>query len=338
MKAAVCTPEGTVQLNEYNIPKIGDGEVLVKLLACGVCGTDVRKVSPGKLAAPAVLGHEVVGEVVESNAPGRFKPGDRLATSHHVPCFECHFCKHENYSMCEIFKKSGLDPGGFSEYLRIPQTHVETVAQRIPNSVSSEEAVFMEPVACCLRAIKRCRVLSGDTVLVTGLGSVGLLFGLLLKQEGATALGLDPLGERANLALEFGFQKTFTTWNAESCRNVKKMSQQRGVDAVIISAGTPALLKNLIEGLRNGGTLCLFGGSDDTAMAELPWNEVYRRELTLNSSYSPSPADIREAFQLICGGLLKNKCLPMTKYPLDKISKAIQDVKTKATLKALVTP
>jgi L-iditol 2-dehydrogenase len=325
-------------LTDSPIPTIGSGEVLIKMLVCGVCGTDVRKISSGQLVGPTVLGHEVVGEVVESQALERFKPGDRLATSHHVPCFHCHYCRHGNYSMCQTFRTSALDPGGFSEYLRVPKPHIDHVAQRVPDSVSIEEALFMEPVACCLRALKRSRVISGDHVLVVGLGSVGLLFGLLLEQKGTQAWGLDFMNERALLAADFGFNQTLTRWDEQGLKNAREATDGRGFDAVIVSAGTPALLTQLKEGLRDGGTLCLFGGADEEAVVELPWNEVYKRELVITSSYSPAPEDLSEAFRLICEGLLKKRGLPIRKYPLGRISQAIEDVKARIALKAVVTP
>jgi L-iditol 2-dehydrogenase len=308
------------------------------MLACGVCGTDVRKISPGALSESAILGHEVVGEVVESKAPERFKPGDRLATSHHVPCFQCHYCRHGNYSMCSKFKKSGLDPGGFSEFVRIPRPHVNYLARRIPDSVSNEEAVFMEPIACCLRAIHRCGVMPWDRTLVVGLGSVGLIFGLLLEQKGGKTWGLDLLEERAQRAMNFGYERTFSRWDETAEKEIREASEAKGFDAVIVCAGTPALLTQLKTSLRDGGTLCLFGGADPKAVVELPWNEIYKRELILTSSYSPSLQDLNNAFTLICGGMMKNRDLPVKKYSLEQISQAVQDVKTLTTLKAVVTP
>src|SRR5262249_10582229 len=138
-------------------PQIKDDEVLLKVALCGLCGSDIKKILEARSDSPElVLGHEIAGEVVEVGPKVRkFSVGERVAVAHHVPCFECHYCRHENYSMCPVFKKSNLDPGGFAEFLRIPATHVEHAAFQIPENIKNEEALFMEPLACCLRCVKR---------------------------------------------------------------------------------------------------------------------------------------------------------------------------------------
>ena len=169
MKAAVCT-SGVITLRDWPDPAPGPGELLLRVRGCGLCGSDILKVTAAA-PDPAVLGHEVVGDVVEVGAGvHRFAAGDRLVVAHHVPCFACHYCRRGSHSMCRHFKRINLDPGGFAELVRVPAPNVEHAAFRLPAAMADETASFTEPLACCLRAVKRARIASGDTALVVGPG------------------------------------------------------------------------------------------------------------------------------------------------------------------------
>jgi L-iditol 2-dehydrogenase len=183
MKAAVCT-SGVIQLREWPDPEPGPGELLLRVRGCGLCGSDILKVTAAA-PDPSVLGHEVVGDVIEVGAGvHRFATGDRLVVAHHVPCFACHYCRRGSHSMCRHFKRINLDPGGFAELVRVPAPNVEHAAFRLPAAMADETASFTEPLACCLRAVKRARIAPGDTALVVGLGSIGCLLVQLLTLPG----------------------------------------------------------------------------------------------------------------------------------------------------------
>ena len=164
MKTAVYYPPSDIRVEDRPIPKIGHGEALLKVRACGICGTDVLKVSRALPKQPVVLGHELVGDIVEiGEGLERLRLGDRVVVAHHVPCGECHFCRHGNHSMCRHFKQSNLDPGGFAEYLRIPADHAQHTAFLVPENIKDEAALFTEPLACCVRNVRRAPLLPGDS-------------------------------------------------------------------------------------------------------------------------------------------------------------------------------
>jgi len=182
MTAAVYVGNGRVEARSLPVPAIGSGELLVALRSCGLCGSDIYKIVHGTVAAPAVLGHEVVGTVV-AVGPGvqRFAPGSRVVVAHHVPCGACHYCRHGNVSMCRAFREGNLDPGGFAAFIRVPARHVAEVTLPVPDSLADAEAAFTEPLASCLRAVKRSPLEAGEAAVVVGLGSIGLLFIQLLR-------------------------------------------------------------------------------------------------------------------------------------------------------------
>ena len=176
MKAAVYYAPDDIRCEELPRPRIGKGELLVRVRSCGLCGTDIGKIVGRTVTPPLVLGHEVAGEVVEvGEGIKNFCLGDRVFVAHHVPCFTCHYCRHGNHSLCKQFRSTNIDPGGFAEYIRVPVPNVEKTTFLLPDNLSYEEAVLIEPTACCLRAIKRCPFQPGDTVVGMGGGPMGLL-------------------------------------------------------------------------------------------------------------------------------------------------------------------
>src|SRR5207302_2703757 len=203
MKAAVLREGGRLVAEEWPRPALGEGDVLLRLKGCGLCGADLAKIGDPGTRVPVVLGHEVVGEVAAIGAGvAECAIGDRVVAAHHVPCGTCHYCRRGSESMCRAFKASNLDPGGFAEYVRVPPANVRHASFRVPEHLSDEEASFVEPLACCLRAVDRARVEPGDTAVVVGLGSIGCLFTQLLARAGAAVAGADPLAPRAALARE----------------------------------------------------------------------------------------------------------------------------------------
>src|SRR6202162_2813379 len=216
MRAGVYRGEGRVVVESVPIPEIGEGEVLVRVGACGVCGTDIKKIQRGFLAPPQILGHELAGTVARTGrGVTKFKPGDRVVSFHHVPCGECFYCDHKLFSQCAGYKKVGLtagfDPngGGFAEYVRAMPWIVERGMLRLPDDVSFEEATFVEPVNTCLKAVRKARVAAGETVLVIGQGPIGMLLMLLANYEGAELLSSDPMPGRRAASKRFGAKESF---------------------------------------------------------------------------------------------------------------------------------
>src|SRR5437660_10890699 len=234
VKAAVFRGNGRIAAEDWPRPTIGAGELLLRVRGCGLCGSDIAKIVAPDTRGPAVFGHEVVGDVLEAGeGVAGFAVGDRVVAAHHVPCRQCHYCRRGSESMCRAFKASNLDPGGFAEYVRVPPANVRHATFRIPEHLTDEEASFVEPLACCLRAVDRARVEAGDPALVVGLGSIGCLFTQLLARAGAAVVGADPLGGRAALGREHGAREV---GDAEAAaRAARRLSEGRGADHVIVT-------------------------------------------------------------------------------------------------------
>ncbi|PYN37371.1 MAG: alcohol dehydrogenase [Candidatus Rokuibacteriota bacterium] len=336
MRAAVYRGGGRLAAEEWPRPSIGDGELLLRLKGCGLCGSDIAKIVDPATKVPAVFGHEVVGEVA---AVGRgvssYALGDRVVAAHHVPCGDCHYCRRGSDSMCAAFKASNLDPGGFAEYVRVPAPNVRHATFRVPPHVSDEAASFVEPLACCLRAVRRARVQPGDTAVVVGLGSIGCLFVQLLKRAGAAVVGADALAERAVFARGLGAAAAGTLEAAAEAQ--REISAGRGADHVVLTGGGAAVLPWAAAISRDGGAVHYFaGGAGDTL--PLPLETLYHRELTITATYSSSPADLSEAFRLIAGGAIEVDRLITHRVPLDRLASGVDLMRRREALKVYVTP
>jgi len=336
VRAAVYRGGGRLAAEEWPRPSIGDGELLLRLKGCGLCGSDIAKIVDPATKVPAVFGHEVVGEVA---AVGRgvssYALGDRVVAAHHVPCGDCHYCRRGSDSMCAAFKASNLDPGGFAEYVRVPAPNVRHATFRVPPHVSDEAASFVEPLACCLRAVRRARVQPGDTAVVVGLGSIGCLFVQLLKRAGAAVVGADALAERAVFARGLGAAAAGTLEAAAEAQ--REISAGRGADHVVLPGGGAAVLPWAAAISRDGGAVHYFaGGAGDTL--PLPLETLYHRELTITATYSSSPADLSEAFRLIASGAIEVDRLITHRVPLDRLASGVDLMRRREALKVYVTP
>lgn len=339
MKAAVYMDKMRVEAKETALPEIGSGDILLRVCACGVCGTDIQKIRHGTLKPPAILGHEVAGEVIKVGAGvQKFVVGDRVVVAHHTPCYVCHYCRHENYSMCRTFKASNLDPGGFAEFVRVPQAHVEMTAHRIPEGMSFEQAIHMEPLACVLRNVKRAKLLPGDTVLIIGLGSVGLLTGQVLKRIPCKVIGADLKPERLELAKQLKFDLTLNGKDPALEKHIQRITEQRGVDLVVLTAGNARLYSKVARFVRDGGAINIFAGLEPGAKGTYDLNEIYRREITIYSSYSPSPAELKEALEHLQAGTIQVDILNPKPFALAELPQAIEAVMNQSILKAVIRP
>lgn len=338
MKAAVYLAPGQVALSEWPTPSIGAGELLLKVRGCGLCGSDIAKIRSGRVPPPAVFGHEVVGDVVALGpGAGGFEVGDRLVVAHHVPCFACHYCRRGSPSMCRSFKTENLDPGGFAEFLRVPAPNVRYAAFKVPKTLSDEAASFTEPLACCLRAVKRARahgLAAGDVAWVIGLGSVGCLFVQLLRGAGVEVLGSDPLAARVTLGLKFGAE-AFGTPDAVGER-ARELTDGRGVDLVIATAGGASVLAPAASVVRDGGAVHYFAGGEGDDLP-LPLDELYHRELTLTATYSSSPAELGEAFELLVQGEVQVDGLITHRLPLSRLADGVALTVLREAIKVFVT-
>ena len=330
---AILARDGRAALAEVPVPEIGAGEFLLSVEVCGLCGTDVMKLDTR--AAGAVLGHELCGTVAKSGAGSPFHLGERVVVSHHVPCLSCHYCRKGQESMCRQFKATNIEPGGFAQFVRIPALHARHASFRVPNGLDAVAASQMEPLACVLRNVKRLNAEAGDTIGIVGLGAIGQMTGQLLNIFGANAVGLDLDALRVKTFSRWGTATTDASAFAKAGRDA---SGARGFDAVIFSAGTPAMVAQAVSWLRDGGALNVFSSFHPDPFLKLDLNQVYHRELSVLSSYSPALADLKEAFDLIASKRFDPLSLSPLSFPLTSFDDAVQAVKSRRTLKSVLVP
>ncbi len=304
---------------------------IVKVLGCGLCGSDIVKFREKISKDGTVLGHEIVAEVVEINSDTKFSAGDKIVSSHHIPCGECVYCRHGNVSMCAHFKKTNIFPGGFSEFVYLSEEHLKNVAYKVPDRISDEEISFYEPLGCCIRAIKRCNLIEGDKVLVVGLGSIGLLMSEGIKASGYKVYGCDLIEDRIELANSMGIE-SYNSKNLEEF-NTKIQKKSCGIDAVFMTSGADKAIDVALKVIRKGGKILVFSSTPNNN--GYPNNEIYYNELTILGSYSPSPQDLNDSFNLLVSGKVNVKNLTTT-YPLEKIQQAFEDTVNNKIFKAYI--
>lgn len=299
MKQLICPATGVIEIIDAPAPTISAGEVLVRMNLCGICGTDLMKVDAPDFAKPVQLGHEVVG-VVEAVGDGvtRVAPGQRVAFAHHVPDFSSHYTRRGSAPMDPRFKHTNIDPGGFAELIRVPALHVEHTLQPLPDDMPDQRAVFMEPLACCLRALDRVTLLEGDAALIIGVGAVGLLFAPLLADRSVTTFAVDVREERLDLAVQWGAVRGFLASDADCATALHKQTDGRGVDLVLLTVLTRTTLDLAMAAVRDGGVILLFGAKPETMLPLNGW-EVWRRELNIVSSYSATPDLLPRALAIL---------------------------------------
>lgn len=336
MKVAVYYSNSDIRIEERPVPRIGKGELLVKMKACGICGTDVMEWYRIK-KAPRVLGHEMAGEVVEvGDGVERFRKGDRVFVSHHVPCYRCHYCEDGNYTACEALHTGNYEPGGFSEYIRIPGENVEFGTFLLPAGISCEDAVMIEPLACVVLAQKNSGLKKGQTVLIIGSGISGLLHIRLAKLLGATVIATDINRNRLNMALEAGADHALHASGYSSGR-LKDLNQGRLAERVIVCAGAKQAVEAGLSSVERRGRILFFAVPNDDI--PLPSVRFWRDEITVAFSYGAAPDDLRKAMALIEDGSVDVQKLITHRIPLSDIQRGFSLVSEGAeSLKVAVVP
>jgi len=301
MKALLCYSQNEFKLEEIDKPEIREEEMLIEMLYTGLCGSDIVKIFDPAVRKPAVFGHEVVGRVVETgkNVTG-FKTGDIVVTAHHIPCYRCHYCLHGNHSMCRHFKETNIYPGSFCQYIRLSKEHIRYTTFKVPPDLNLLEALFIEPLACCIRAMDRIAFCKNDIFSVVGTGIIGMLFIQLIKLAGGRVAAIDLDDERLSLAriLEAGY--TINPSNKNVAREIKNITA-RGIDIAVLTVTNKNTLSEALLYLRDGGTVNIFGASGKESRFEVDLENVYKRELTIISSYSATPETLRRAYDIVTG-------------------------------------
>ena len=303
MRVAMYYNNHDVRLEEMAVPEIGPGELLLRVEAGGLCGSDVMEWYRIQ-RAPTVLGHEVSGQVVQTGSGvERYREGDRLVVTHHVPCNACRFCLTGHHTVCDTLRETNFEPGGFSEYLRVPEINVDRGVFSIPDQVSFEDASFTEPLACVYRGQRRANIQPGQSVLVLGSGLAGLLHINLARALGAgRIIATDMVDFRLEAARRLGADVTFSASEDVPAR-LREVNEGRLADLVIVCTGAPPALDQALKSVERGGTVLFFAPTEPGVSVSVPVNDVFfRNDATLTTTYAGAPADLGTAMELIASG------------------------------------
>ncbi len=347
MRAAVYRGESRVDVETIPTPAIEPREILIRVEACGVCHTDLKKVEYNLLPPPRVYGHETAGVVAQAGAEvTRFKPGERVIVFHHIPCGTCFYCARKLYAQCPVYKKvgvtAGFEPagGGFAQYVRAMDWIVERGVERIPDGVSFAVASFVEPLNTCLKAVTQLAPAKGDVVFVAGQGPIGLLFTMLLHARGARVISSDTLANRRALALRCGAEACFDPRSDDVAAELKKATEGRGADAAIVAASAKGIVESAVACTRPGARIVLFAQTSDKERIELSGAAICVGERMLQGCYSASIDVQKESVELVFGGKLPLELLLSDRYALDDINAAFHRAShpTERSLKVVVEP
>ncbi|MGD0159391.1 MAG: zinc-dependent dehydrogenase [Candidatus Bathyarchaeia archaeon] len=341
MKTAVYYGPRDVRLEESEVPEIADKEILVKIHACGVCGTDIKTVMRGHplIKPPTVLGHEIAGEIVKMGKDVmEHKIGERVVVAPYVPDGTCYYCLHGRYTMCSGLYDQTPTPGGFAEFVKVPDNIVKKGTLEIPGTVSYEEASLTEPLACCLHGIEECHVGVGDSIAIVGDGPIGLMHLQLAKVKGATKTILSgQLNERLKLAEELGADVTVNETEEKPVEKVMEETDNRGADAVIVAVGSVAAAEEGLKMVRKGGIINFFGGFPSQSELKLDPNLIHYSEVTITGTFGFSHITFANALQLIGIKRVNVDKLITHKFRLNQVLTAIDVLAERKGLKAVVT-
>ena len=351
MRAVVYRGVNDLRLETVPVPRIGANELLVKVAVCGVCPTDIKKIHYGIVPPPRIFGHETAGTIVKIGARIKeqgFKIGDRVALHHHVPCLDCHFCRHRAFAQCETYKRTGITAGfepaggGYAEYVRVMKFVLPGVV-KIPAKNSFEEGAMLEPVNTVLKAVKKLNLLRGDTALVAGQGPIGLMFTKILQLRGVKVMATDLMASRLRLAKKFGAKWTRLVQSPKSKAQSRQLSTldigHETLDAAIIAVTSDDAVKQAFQFVRGGGKILLFAHTRRGERLEVDPATICVDEKDLLGSYSSDFTLQREVARLVFSRQLDVRPLITHRFPLAEISDAIQLAAspTPDSLKIIVT-
>ena len=327
-----------VELAEMDVPVPGRGELVVKMEACGLCGTDLEKMRGEYTASMPILGHEAAG-VISAVGDGvtSFKEGDRVFPHHHVPCYECYFCKAGDDTMCDMYRKSNIPPGGFSEYFRVPEWNVaKGGVLPLPHEVTFEEGALIEPTACCLRGIRK-HAKAGETVLVVGAGPVGLMHALLLEPMEVRVVISDISRPRLEFAERMRLGMVLDASKDDVPGRLRTETQGRGADLAIVASGSKAAIMQALGSIRKGGRVCLFGVPTKGSVLGYDISELYNSGQQIVTSYGADDVDTKAALGIIASNPDFAR-LVTHRFSLSKFDDAVAAASGGEAMKVIVTP
>ena len=340
MRVVVWYNNRDVRVEEVPVPQIGPGELLVRVEACGICGSDVMEWYRLD-RAPLVLGHEIGGQIVAAGeGVGRYYEGDRVTAAHHVPCNTCHYCLSGHHTVCDMLRRTNFDPGGFAEYIRLPAINVDRGVFLLPDEVSYEEAAFVEPLACVLRGQRLAHMRLGSSVLVIGSGIAGLLHVQLARAMGASrVIATDIAPYRLEAAKRFGADVSIhAEEDLPGC--LRQLNQGRLADLVIVCTGATQAFNQALGSVERGGTVLFFAPTSPGVTIPISINELFwRNDITLTTSYAGSPADYQTALELIQAGTVPVRQMITHRLGLEKTGSGFQLVaEAKNSIKVIIEP
>ncbi len=347
MRAAVYRGKNQITVETVPVPEIGEGDLLVRVLTCGVCGTDIKKIEHGLVPPPRIFGHEIAGCVVRAGkSVKKFAVGDRVALHHHIPCRNCFYCRKKLFSQCSSYLRTGttagFEPagGGFAEYVRVMDWIVEEGTVPIPEDVSFEDASFLEPLNTCLKALETAHLEQGEVVAILGQGPVGLLLMQGAVCEGATVVGLDLLDRRLEVSRKLGAHLVLNPEEQDVRSEIDKLTEGRGADLVIV-ATTDSRAISTAQGLvRRGGRVLLFAQTVPGEKISVDASQICVEEKRLIGSYSASVELQEKSASLIFSKKVKVADLVSHRFPLDRLLEAVYLAShpSQDSLKVMVQP
>lgn len=329
MKAAVYRGPGLFQVEDVPIPEIEPGEMLIRVDACGVCVTDVKKIQKGLLAGPRIFGHEIAGTVARAGAGCAYREGDRVVVHHHIPCGHCFYCARKAYAQCQVYKRNGttagFEPsgGGFAEYVKALDWIVAGGTIPIPAGVPSAVASFVEPVNTCLKAVRKAGIAKGETVLVVGQGQIGLLLMQLCRWSGAEVFASDTLADRLAMSRRLGAAAVFDAGADDVLKEARALTGGRGVDVAFVAAVGPLALDQAVSATRPGGRIMVFAATAAGETAEVDLGLLCTAEKDILTSYSASVEVQRLAAQLVFQREINVADLVSHRFSLDQAPEAV---------------
>jgi L-iditol 2-dehydrogenase len=361
MRAAVYRGESKIVAESVATPDLGAGEILIRVESCGVCHTDLKKIEYNLLAPPRIFGHETAGVVARvGNGVVKYAPGDRVIVFHHIPCGKCFYCERRLYAQCPVYKKvgvtAGFEPagGGFAQYVRAMDWIVERGVEKIPDSVSFDQACWVEPVNTCLKGVELLGIRESDTVAILGQGPIGLVFTMLVRPRVSSVISSDTIPYRRELSRQFGAEafdpRSTSANNGQGQQNggritsledrVKANTDGRGADAVILATNARALVEQALRISRPGSKILLFAQTSATERIEISGSDICVGERMLLGSYSADIDLQAKSAQLVFGGELPLERLISHRLPLDSIGEAIQIARHpgETSLKVVIHP
>jgi len=339
MKALFIDSPGRVVVKEVERPSPGRGEVLVEMMCCGICGTDLEKVR-GDSVTPPVLGHEVVGRVSSlGEGVTGLRAGDRVFTHHHAPCYECEACRRAEYTVCAEFPKHNIRPGGFADYYVVPEWNVSRGAVfRLPDALSYEQGSFIEPLGCCIRGLSKIEFEGHTSAIIYGAGPVGLLHLMLLQHHGYRDIAVaDPSGYRLSFAEKLGAE-TFDPRDSRERKSALEVFDGMGPEVGILATGNPVAFQDALSTVSSGGKILLFGSPPRDSVVSLDLPSYFLRGVSVIPSYSTSEKETNLASKLLSSGEMDVSRLVTHRFKLNEASTAFRIADEQRCIKAIISP